>query len=348
MNKISQKASKGLGVCGVCWGSFKTHASDGTIHRHGPRSKPCSGSDQPPLDTLTPTRVAQIGLDTTNADISSDTNSSPSINSAPPKSDCADNITNSGYKLSHPVNVGSLIKRIPQAARPACAELLSRLLRAVVESPHSATNWSDLLSFGYNVLAVPKRGGNKRSLVKLIQGRVASWTSSVDSSTNDRTNAQRRQPVRITRRSSEEAEQYLAKAVSSKLEEGNIKAAIRLACSEDKPAPNTAETLSALKKKHPPAATDRRPACSPDSARFDPLQMFDAEIISRMIRSFPVGSAGGPDGITPQHLKDLTSPSVTGDLATVITDFVNFLLEGDLPDSVREIIFGGNLIALQK
>jgi hypothetical protein len=196
------------------------------------------------------------------------------------------------------------------------------------------------------VLAVPKRGGNKRSLVKVIQDRAAAWSSTMNFSDATETNCHR--PVRTTRRSDAETDQYLAKAVSSKLEEGNIKAAVRLVCSEDKPAPNTAETLSALKKKHPPAPPDRRPGCSPDSPRFDALHISDTDLVSAVIRSFPAGSAGGPDGTTPQHLKDLTSPNITGGLIDSLTDFVNMLLKGDLPEFVSEIIFGGNLIALQK
>ena len=33
---------------------------------------------------------------------------------------------------------------------------------------------------------------------------------------------------------------------------------------------------------------------------------------------------------------------------TSLTDFVNMLLRGELPDEIRKIIFGGTLIALQK
>src|SRR6218665_421081 len=45
---MSQKARKGQGICTECGYSFKTHASDGNIHRHGHRSTPCPGSKQPP------------------------------------------------------------------------------------------------------------------------------------------------------------------------------------------------------------------------------------------------------------------------------------------------------------
>ena len=56
----------------------------------------------------------------------------------------------------------------------------------------------------------------------------------------------------------------------------------------------------------------------------------------------------GPDGFTPQHLRDLSSGAPDQAVALAWTDFVNILLAGDLPLTVREIIFGGRLIALQK
>ena len=67
------------------------------------------------------------------------------------------------------------------------------------------------------------------------------------------------------------------------------------------------------------------------------------------IRSFPAGSSGGPDGIRPQHLADLVSCRESGaELLSAITAFTNSLLEGKCHSAVAPILFGGNLIALEK
>ena len=69
------------------------------------------------------------------------------------------------------------------------------------------------------------------------------------------------------------------------------------------------------------------------------------------IQSFPSGSAGGPDRLCPQHLKDLTNANVVKeakDLMQALTSFVNFILEGRTPDLVRSTFFGASLIALNK
>ena len=79
--------------------------------------------------------------------------------------------------------------------------------------------------------------------------------------------------------------------------------------------------------------------------------------MEKALRTFPLGSSGEPDGVTPQHLRDLLSDtnddnlrtSITDfDLRTSIADFVNVLLAGNLPTEVNEIIYGGRLMALQK
>ena len=70
--------------------------------------------------------------------------------------------------------------------------------------------------------------------------------------------------------------------------------------------------------------------------------------MDRAKRSFPLGSSGGPDGISAQHLRDLLSDATDDILRTSITDLVNILLAGDLPGEVTEITFRGRLLALEK
>ena len=67
------------------------------------------------------------------------------------------------------------------------------------------------------------------------------------------------------------------------------------------------------------------------------------------IRTFPPGSAGGPDGIRPQHIVDMVCCRVNGPaLLIAITAFVNMLLDGKCSPAVTPILFGGTLMALEK
>ena len=67
--------------------------------------------------------------------------------------------------------------------------------------------------------------------------------------------------------------------------------------------------------------------------------------------SFRPGSAGGPDGLRPCHLKTLTAPgsAEAGRRFLVsLTKFVNLVLEGGVPVFARPVFFGASLCALGK
>ena len=53
-------------------------------------------------------------------------------------------------------------------------------------------------------------------------------------------------------RAKEEELYSLGKRVSSKIEQGDFRGAVRIASSDDRLAPHSSETLSALQDKHPP------------------------------------------------------------------------------------------------
>jgi Reverse transcriptase (RNA-dependent DNA polymerase) len=98
--------------------------------------------------------------------------------------------------------------------------------------------------------------------------------------------------------------------------------------------------------RHPPAPSDRNPPSDPSKVT---NVQFTVEDVTSAIRSFPAGSTGGPYGVRPQHLRDLTSNKETGTaLITASTAFINLLMQGKCPPSVTQFIFGGRLIALQK
>ena len=57
------------------------------------------------------------------------------------------------------------------------------------------------------------------------------------------------------------------------------------------------------------------------------------------------GSAGGPDGLRPQHLKELVSCQESGsNFLTDLTAFVNMVLAGRCPPSIARLFFGGRML----
>ena len=81
---------------------------------------------------------------------------------------------------------------------------------------------------------------------------------------------------------------------------------MRVVSSNERFAPNNVNTIELLKQKHPPphplSFIPTTPV--PDSCSSANLTSDD---IIKSIMSFPAGSAGSPDGLRPQHLKDLIS-----------------------------------------
>ena len=125
-----------------------------------------------------------------------------------------------------------------------------------------------------------------------------------------------------------------------------MRAAVRLLVSDEVFAAPSEEGLAKLRLKHPPATVDpcTLPVPQPDSC----LSVVEADV-RKAIMSFPAGSSAGPDGLRPQHLKDLISCQEKGpDLLTALTGFVNMVLSGRCPEEVAPFFFGGRLIALEK
>ncbi len=140
----------------------------------------------------------------------------------------------------------------------------------------------------------------------------------------------------------------LARRVSRKIDAGDLRGAIRLASSNETLADYDDSTFSALQSKHPPIHPDSTiPSSVTPRATFDIL----ASVISRTIRSFPNGSAGGLDKLQLQHLKDLLA-SVDdieeSPFVSALVAFATLVLDGRTPEEGRPFFFGAPLVALQK
>ena len=99
--------------------------------------------------------------------------------------------------------------------------------------------------------------------------------------------------------------QLLARRVSEKLEEGDFKGAVRLTCSEDTIASDSEATIAALRSKHP----DPHPeSIFPQAPNRSAMTVSEGDVV-QAIQSFPKSSAGGPDGVCPQHLQDMVGAS---------------------------------------
>ena len=72
----------------------------------------------------------------------------------------------------------------------------------------------------------------------------------------------------------------------------------------------------------------------------------------KAINSFKKGSAGGPDGLLPQHLIDMTGEVYGEDSEKLLDSLVTFMntivYPGKIPEGVCPSFFGANLMCLMK
>ena len=73
--------------------------------------------------------------------------------------------------------------------------------------------------------------------------------------------------------------------------------------------------------------------------------------VQRGARSFPTGSAPGPSGLRPSHLKEAVgcpSPDQANRFLTCLTRFVNLLTAGRTPSFITPHLCGATLLAVRK
>ena len=222
--------------------------------------------------------------------------------------------------------LGKLIKRIPKASRHLVASKLTAILDDV-SSLNSAEAWERLFLFPRRCLQAPKRGGSRRNLAfqvnQALNNEFDTFSLTIPTIPRNRNN--------------------LAARVSAKLKQGDFRGAVRIASSRDSFCTPDERSLNLLREKHPPANPN---ASYPDFHTPVSPMVVPYMSVSKAIQSFPSGSAGGHDGLQPQHLKDLIPPPST--LLLAITIFVNFVISGKVLPAACPFFSGANLIGLDK
>ena len=299
--------------------------SSGLLHAHG---HGCLGSSQPPVAGSI-TTVACLKRDTQSAASSAPvngTNASATAHQSP--SDIMEMLRRHRCRV---------LKRVPKASRIPAAEKLASTLQQVVANPDDILKWTELLLFTFSCLGVPGQRGGKRhlsSLASKVNQAIANFPTVPPP---DRAGVQHSPKLRTK-------PDDLAARVSRKIEDGDVRGAIRLTASDAVLAPFDDVTAAALQIKHPARSISDSPT-PPPSTDSPILRLLESDILAA-VKSFVPGSAGGPDGLRPQHLKDLTSASA-GDagqrLLTRLTDFANLCLSGRVPAGIQPVFCGASL-----
>src|SRR6218665_219240 len=204
-NNMNGKPTNGKGTCSICWNQFKTHSSDGAIHRHGLRSFPCPRSSQPPVKSVA-LGASLLPSSSSSQNITDSENKTSALTQ--PDSDIEHHLIPPATTFSHPVARGALVKGIPRsarasttiaqtrqalgliphpyvptrlfkhkpkAARHGLSSLLTTIIGRILQDPTTPRAWQHLLSFGAFTLAQPTRGGTRHNLTSKIKARTSDF-----------------------------------------------------------------------------------------------------------------------------------------------------------------------------
>jgi hypothetical protein len=303
--------------CSVCGKFYKVNLAGG-LNKHGyGRNQPgCQGSFLPPR------RVVTTGGPSTDLPPSQDSNHSQTV---PP-----------AFTIVQPPR--PVIPRIPKGARQRAASEFEHRLRAVIAASDDLALWGALFDFAAT-LAQPVRGGIKHNLTSQIIRQI-------EGKANQRQDLHKNPAVSLKAkapRNPVSEEDHIIRRASGKMQEGDVRGAVRHLTSTERLAPLTEATIAALKTKHPAAPLDRR---TPPPLPGRSMVVTDSDIRAA-IRGFGPGSAGGRDGLRPQHLKDMTE-APGGSLCQSLAQFANLVLSGGVPRVIRPAFFGASLLPFAK
>ena len=115
------------------------------------------------------------------------------------------------------------------------------------------------------------------------------------------------------------------------------------------PAMVSDESTADMRAKHPEARVSEPGRCAGLRAVAGAAApLMTVEEVTKGIKGFPQGSAGGKSGLKPPHLKDALVPGYGDELVRTLTEVTNLLASGKAHPSAREWICCASLTALSK
>ena len=234
---------------------------------------------------------------------------------------------------------------VPKGTRNLWAQCLVAAMAAVTEH-NDEKAWTELFMLPSAVLRSGSRGGtsHRRRAEAETKRLCRDWLD------GHRVSLWRRAVAAGTRRSSQSSASEAKKqqrAVTLLKEELYGKAASALV--NEPPAAVNDTVRQEMRAKHPAARVD-------DSRRMGALREVSSaaalslgpEVIQQVIKAFPRGSAGGPSGLKPQHLKDALVPGMADEVVRHTTALVNLLVKGEACAAAQPFLCGAALAALPK
>ena len=217
--------------------------STGAIHNHGPHERPCAGSGCAPVNGLLSTQSqlapALTAHDNTHVPLQPVDSSQQ-----------AQLLLNTLIDAHSPV-----LKYIPKASRLPAASKLSILLDCVVACPDNIGAWQQWLLFTYGCFNMVERGGQRHRTSLATKFNRITLSDYLTTSHQPQSAAVAFSSKRKKKLATPNDLGKLAARVSAKIEEGDVRGAVRMANSDDTLAPFDDATAAELRQLHPQRAS---------------------------------------------------------------------------------------------
>ena len=198
------------------------------------------------------------------------------VQQSPNETDLADDVAN--IKRN-----GRVLPRIPKSARIAVAGALAQRVAAVV-SDGTPEAWKALLCFAYAVLRAPESRRDKssrKSLASEIRQNIATFDDEVTTTLTLPRRA-------VSLRTADAATgKEIARRVTSKLADGDVRGALRALTSDDSFASPSSEVVAQITDKHPEPPSDLRDI-QPPAEDTVTLIATEADVLRAITSSRPV------------------------------------------------------------
>ena len=232
------------------------------------------------------------------------------------------------------VKSGPVYKRIPKPSRLHACKAFTTIITNVTRN-NDKDSWESLLNFARCGIGSSTRGGKKKKKqTTVINERLESFMNGV---------------LNPVPKPKKKYQPNLKNRVTTKMNAGDIRGAVRVVTSKETILPPSEEITAKLREKHPPS--------NPNSI-FPQVQnameniIVNKDDIQKAIRSFGKGVSGGPDGLLPQHLMDMTGEALGQPAEALLNALVNFynliVYPGEIPTQILPTFYGANLLALDK
>lgn len=129
--------------------------------------------------------------------------------------------------IAHPTLPYRLMKHIAKSARPCTGRLLSTSINGILKEADKPSCWQELLTFGASILEQLVTGGGRHNLTSTVKKRVEAFPAELTCKWNEICSSNPAAGATRSKLNMSE-DQAFAAAISSKLEDGNIRAIVTL------------------------------------------------------------------------------------------------------------------------